>query len=364
MALKQSQSHALNARDKRSAATLHYVQLLISQLDPSEVIEPFHPDYAIHKDTFSTKQELHPAVVFAPNCTESLAQIVSFVYSSKVNFHIRGQGFMSPSSQDVIISMLKFKSFEYDSVRKLATIGTGSTWVEVAESMKEADPQYSGCNSLLSVMFYGKYGCVMPNLDDVADRKIFKAWTEPNSKGKRIYKVITFTNNPDFRDTPRDSPTRDEGLLVALSTLGTTIKYEVRDKATALHKSIKAQYKPYYKNLFLHSGVILPDKAPEVDIRPDLKSRSNRSIRTKAKAEKITYNRKVNARVLNTPKKRKTSKKARGELKAKLHNLQAELAGLKRQKEKAKSKDRAAITRLVNKKQEEIDVINNKLDEL
>ncbi|CAN9393934.1 unnamed protein product [Alternaria alternata] len=143
MALKQSQSHALNARDKRSAATLHYVQLLISQLDPSEVIELFHPDYAIHKDTFSTKQELHPAVVFAPNCTESLAQIVSFVYSSKVNFHIRGQGFMSPSSQDVIISMLKFKSFEYDSVRKLATIGTGSTWVEVAESMKEADPQYS-----------------------------------------------------------------------------------------------------------------------------------------------------------------------------------------------------------------------------
>ncbi|CAN9247622.1 unnamed protein product [Alternaria alternata] len=141
-------------------------------------------------------------------------------------------------------------------------------------------------------------------------------------------KVITFTNNPDFCDTPRDSPTRDEGLPVALLTLRTTIKYKVRDKATALYKSIKA------------------------------------SIRTKAKAEKITYNREVNARVLNTPKKRKTSKKARGELKAKLYNLQAELAGLKRQKEKAKSKDRAAITRLVNKKQEEINVINNKLNKL
>ncbi|CAN9298137.1 unnamed protein product [Alternaria alternata] len=282
-----------------------------------------------------------------------------------------------------------------------------------------------------SVMFYGKYGCVMPNLDDVADRKIFEAWTEPNSKGKRIQyarclrcwhlnqecvavpkkevaankeigvlmgqlrdgKVITFTNNPDFRDTPRDSPTRDEGegssasedpngpsrtsgrpintrdrtltnTMVLDEAERQTIKYEVRDKATALHKSIEAQYKPYHKNLFLHSSVILPDKAPEVDIRPDLKSRSNRSIRTKAEAEKITYNREVNARVLNTPKKRKTSKKARRELEAELHNLQAELASLKRQKEKAKSKDKAAITRLVNKKQEEIDVINDKLDKL
>ncbi|CAN9251508.1 unnamed protein product [Alternaria alternata] len=110
-------------------------------------------------------------------------------------------------------------------------------------------------------------------------------------------------------------------LLVALLTLGTTIKYKVRDKATALYKSIEAQYKLYYENLFLHSGVILPDKAPEVDIRPDLKSRSNRSICTKAEAEKITYDREVDARVLNTPKKRKTSKKARGELKAELHDL-------------------------------------------
>ncbi|CAN9371396.1 unnamed protein product [Alternaria alternata] len=198
-------------------------------------------------------------------------------------------------------------------------------------------------------------------------------------------KVITFTDNPDFRDTPRDSPTRDEGEGSSASedpdgpsrtsgrpintrdrtlTNTMTIKYEVRDKATALHKSIEAQYKPYHENLFLHSGVILPDEAPEVDIRPDLKSRSNRSIRTKAEAEKITYDREVDARVLNTPKKRKTSEKARGELEAELHDLQAELAGLKRQKEKAKSKDRAAITRLVNKKQEEIDVINDKLDEL
>ncbi|CAN9209439.1 unnamed protein product [Alternaria alternata] len=206
-------------------------------------------------------------------------------------------------------------------------------------------------------------------------------------------KVITFTDNPNFRDTPRDSPTRDEGegssaskdpnspsrtsgrpintqdrtltnTIVLDEAERQTIKYKVRDKATALHKSIEAQYKPYHKNLFLHSSVILPNKAPEVDIRPDLKSRSNRSIRTKAKAKKITYNREVNARVLNTPKKRKTSKKARRELEAELHNLQAELAGLKRQKEKAKSKDRAAITRLVNKKQEEIDVINNKLNKL
>ncbi|CAN9295124.1 unnamed protein product [Alternaria alternata] len=40
-----------------------------------------------------------------------------------------------------------------------------------------------------------------------------------------------------------------------------------------------------------------------------------------AEAEKITYDREVDARVLNTPKKRKTSKKARGELKAELHDL-------------------------------------------
>ncbi|KAJ4221071.1 hypothetical protein FSOLCH5_014134 [Fusarium solani] len=116
---------------------------LTSQLDPKDVITQSHPDYGVHVTTFSTKKDLRPPVVFVPSETEALSKIIRFLYKSKLDFHIRGHGFGSPSAQDVMISLLRFTSFEYDTTRKLATIGTGVTWIEVAKNMREVDPEYS-----------------------------------------------------------------------------------------------------------------------------------------------------------------------------------------------------------------------------
>lgn len=124
---------------------------LTSQLDPRDVITKSHPDYDLHVTTFSTKMDLRPPVVFVPSETETLAKIIGFLYKSKLDFHVRGQGYGSPSAHDVIVSLLRFTSFEYDATRKLATIGTGATWVQVARDMKIADPEYSG-RSLLSML--------------------------------------------------------------------------------------------------------------------------------------------------------------------------------------------------------------------
>lgn len=117
---------------------------LTSQLDPKDIITQSHPDYGVHVTTFSTKKDIRPPVVFAPSETEALSKIIHFLYKSKLDFHIRGHGFGSPSARDTMISLLRFTSFEYDTTRKLATVGTGATWVEVAKNMREVDPEYSG----------------------------------------------------------------------------------------------------------------------------------------------------------------------------------------------------------------------------
>ncbi|KAM5377878.1 hypothetical protein ACJZ2D_004782 [Fusarium nematophilum] len=116
---------------------------LTSQLDPGEVITESHQDYGLHVMPFSSKKDLRPSVVLIPSQTESLAKIIKFLYKSGLDFHIRGQGFNSPSARDVLISLLRFTSFEYNSDKKLATIGTGATWIKVAKDMQEADPGFS-----------------------------------------------------------------------------------------------------------------------------------------------------------------------------------------------------------------------------
>ncbi|GKT52331.1 FAD-linked oxidoreductase azaL [Colletotrichum spaethianum] len=39
--------------------------------------------------------------------------------------------------------MLSFKDLEYDSVKKIATVGASATWFEVVSFMERVDPEYS-----------------------------------------------------------------------------------------------------------------------------------------------------------------------------------------------------------------------------
>ncbi|KAE8419580.1 hypothetical protein BDV36DRAFT_282212 [Aspergillus pseudocaelatus] len=107
----------------RTKDALILLEPLIKQLDSDDIITPAAEDYARYSTTFSAERDLSPAVVFAPSSTQSLAKIVGFLYNSGLDFN--------------------FKAFEYDPVKKLASIGVGATWGEVAESMRDADAQFS-----------------------------------------------------------------------------------------------------------------------------------------------------------------------------------------------------------------------------
>lgn len=128
--------------------TLALLEPLIRDLPPKMVITPGDPSYALHAEPYAIQKDLHPSVVFIPDSTTTLASIVSFLYKTKLDFNIRGHGFKSPSARDVIISMIGFNGFGYDSALKVATIGVGATWIEVAKYMEKVDPEYSSTLSL------------------------------------------------------------------------------------------------------------------------------------------------------------------------------------------------------------------------
>lgn len=122
---------------------LDVLQSLIERTDPSEVLTQGNPEYTAHSAPWAAQNDLHPRVVFAPRSVASLARIVAFLYQTDLDFNVRGHGFKSPSAQDVLISMMNFNGFEYDKDQKLATVGVGATWAEVAKNMEKHDPEYS-----------------------------------------------------------------------------------------------------------------------------------------------------------------------------------------------------------------------------
>ena len=139
--------------------TLAILAPLIQQLRPELVITESDSQYALHSETYAAQKNLHPAVVFAPDTVEALSIIVRFLYKSDLDFSIRGRGFKSPSAHDVLISMMKFDKLEYDFSNKLATVGVGQNWAQVAKFMEETDPEYCGTQRSIKYGF-GKKGAL------------------------------------------------------------------------------------------------------------------------------------------------------------------------------------------------------------
>ncbi|KAK1530072.1 uncharacterized protein CCOS01_05175 [Colletotrichum costaricense] len=125
------------------SSTLAALQPLTQNLSQGSVITPDDPSYKLHSEPFAIQKQLYPSVVLIPSTIEELSSIVRFLYSSSLEFAIRGHGFKSPSAKDVIVSMLSFKSLEYDSTKKIATVGASATWEEVVGFMEQVDPDYS-----------------------------------------------------------------------------------------------------------------------------------------------------------------------------------------------------------------------------
>ena len=124
--------------------TLNLLEPLIQDLSPSCVLTSEDPSYRLHSEPYAIQKQSNPHVVLVPNSVEVLAKILRVLYDSDLDFVVRGHGFKSASAKHVIISMINFKDFTYDSTGKIATVGAGATWVEVVEKMDSVDPGYSG----------------------------------------------------------------------------------------------------------------------------------------------------------------------------------------------------------------------------
>ncbi|WYZ41152.1 hypothetical protein EsH8_V_000047 [Colletotrichum jinshuiense] len=131
------------ASSEFQSETLAALDSLIRSLSPASVITLTDPSYKHHSEPFAIQKQLNPPVVLIPGTIKELSTIVQFLYASKLEFAIRGHGFKSPSAKHVVVSMLNFKSLEYDSAKKIATIGASATWSEVVSFMDQVDPEYS-----------------------------------------------------------------------------------------------------------------------------------------------------------------------------------------------------------------------------
>lgn len=134
--------------------TLDLLGSLIQDLGPSRVLTSKDPSYRLHSEPYAIQKQRNPHVVLVPDSAEALAKIMRVLYHSDLEFAVRGHGFKSASAKHVIISMLDFKEFSYDSTDKIATVGAGATWAEVVDNMERVDPGYSGKHSRIMIRIH------------------------------------------------------------------------------------------------------------------------------------------------------------------------------------------------------------------
>ncbi|PKY03108.1 FAD-binding domain-containing protein [Aspergillus campestris IBT 28561] len=175
---------------------LSHVQSL---LDPSEVIPPTSPLYGPNAQGWAVQKDLHPRLVAVPTSPESLARLIAHLYKSHLHFGIRGQGFLSASAKDVLVSMTAFDEFHFDPHAEVATVGAGQTWGAVYRKLKEAAPSYAIVGARTPAISVGgtvvtgglswlsaEYGCISDpeNMLDAqvvkSDGSVVWASTEPD----------------------------------------------------------------------------------------------------------------------------------------------------------------------------------------
>lgn len=122
--------------------TLKLLEPLIRDPSPSCVLTSEDPSYRLHSKPYAIQKQSNPHAVLVPDSVEVLAKILRFLYDSDIDLAIRGHGFKSASAKHVLVSMIDFKGFTYDSKEKIATVGAGATWAEVGYSGKQSQSYY------------------------------------------------------------------------------------------------------------------------------------------------------------------------------------------------------------------------------
>lgn len=117
------------------------------------------PQYEEHTKPWSTAADRHPMLVVVPKNLTTLQKVVKALSGSILDFAIRGTGTGSSSAYDAVVSMQGFKSFEFNPVTEIATVGAGLTWGEVDKLVDIHAPGYGAVGARCP--WVGVAGCAL-----------------------------------------------------------------------------------------------------------------------------------------------------------------------------------------------------------
>jgi FAD/FMN-containing dehydrogenase len=120
------------------------IESLREQLDQSEVHLPCTAGYLAQSLPWSQHADAKPKLVITPSTLPSLQACVKLLYADEsLDFAVRNTGTGSASARDVILSMHGFKSFSFDAVNEIVSIGAGLDWTEIEVKMARAAPGWA-----------------------------------------------------------------------------------------------------------------------------------------------------------------------------------------------------------------------------
>jgi FAD/FMN-containing dehydrogenase len=120
------------------------IERLREQLDQSEVHLPCTAGYLAQSLPWSQHADAKPKLVITPSTLSSLQACVKLLYADEsLDFAVRNTGTGSASARDVILSMHGFKSFSFDAVNEIVSIGAGLDWTEIEVKMARAAPGWA-----------------------------------------------------------------------------------------------------------------------------------------------------------------------------------------------------------------------------
>jgi FAD/FMN-containing dehydrogenase len=120
------------------------IERLREQLDQSEVHLPCTAGYLAQSLPWSQHADAKPKLVITPSTLSSLQACVKLLYADEsLDFAVRNTGTGSASARDVILSMHGFKSFSFDALNEIVSIGAGLDWTEIEVKMARAAPGWA-----------------------------------------------------------------------------------------------------------------------------------------------------------------------------------------------------------------------------
>ncbi|RYP04715.1 hypothetical protein DL764_004265 [Monosporascus ibericus] len=122
--------------------TAEQIQEIKAILPGGDVLEPGSTAFASHSLPWSLSYEKSPQLVVCPSTEPLLQNVIKYLYSSDLDFAIRGRGLGSSSAEDVILSLRGFDEITFDAAREIAVVGAGLDWGEVDVKLATLAPDY------------------------------------------------------------------------------------------------------------------------------------------------------------------------------------------------------------------------------